>query len=130
MSVPETLEGERASCAGARSVVRSVLTEVCRGLPLATARRLREDALIVASELTANALLHGGGVTRFSACLHGDALELRVSDRSRDMPRRAPTEHGRPGGYGWMIIQRLSSRLGVEVVPGGKTITAMVAVPA
>ncbi|MFI0242203.1 ATP-binding protein [Streptomyces sp. NPDC016845] len=129
MSVPETLEGERASCAGARSVVRSVLMEVCCGLPLNTARRLRDDALLVASELTSNALQHGGGVTSFSARLRGDALELRVSDRSRDVPCTSRPERGRPGGYGWMVVQRLSSRLGIEIEPGGKTITAMVALP-
>ncbi|MFJ9036970.1 ATP-binding protein [Streptomyces sp. NPDC102406] len=129
MSVPETLEVEGVSCAGARSVVRSVLTDACGALPLAAARRLRDDALLVASELTSNALLHGGGVTHFSASLRGDALELRVSDRSSEVPGQKPTVRGRPGGYGWMVVQRLCSRLGIEVGPGGKTITAALALP-
>ncbi|MGW6273923.1 MULTISPECIES: ATP-binding protein [Streptomyces] len=128
MSVVEavrSVETEDISCADARSAVREVLAEVCGGLPMAEAQRLRDDALLVVSELTANALLHAGGVTRFVVRLQGDELELRVSDASSDVPRRQPPARGRPGGHGWMVIQRLCSRLDVAVEPGGKTITAV-----
>ncbi|MGW6054117.1 ATP-binding protein [Streptomyces sp. NPDC055189] len=118
------MEAGDISCADARSAVREVLTEVCSSLPLPRARRLRDDALLVVSELTANALLHAGGVTRFSARLDSDELELRVSDASAQVPRRQQAVRGRPGGHGWMVIERLCSRLNVEVEPGGKTITA------
>ncbi|MEV1026464.1 ATP-binding protein [Streptomyces sp. NPDC050264] len=126
-SVAGVVETEGVSCADARSVVRSVLLEVCCGLPLPRAQRLRDDALLVVSELTANALLHAGGVTRFTASLQGDELQLRVSDGSREVPRRLSTGHGLPGGYGWMVVQRLCSRLDVEVEQDGKTITAALA---
>ncbi|MGY0021299.1 ATP-binding protein [Streptomyces sp. cg35] len=129
MSGTETLEAQDISCADARSAVRAVLMEVCPGLPLARAQRLRDDALLVVSELTANALLHAGGVTRFKACLTDDELQLHVSDSSRAEPRRLATVHGRPGGYGWRVVQRLCSRVHVEVEPDGKTITAALALP-
>ncbi|MYW70096.1 ATP-binding protein [Streptomyces sp. SID8379] len=129
MSVAETLEAEDVSCADTRSAVRSVLLEACFALPPHEATRLRDDALLVVSELTTNALLHAGGVTRFTACLTGGELQLRVSDRSVEVPRRLPTVPGRPGGYGWMVVQRLASRVSVEVGPEGKTIVAALALP-
>ncbi|MEU6127524.1 ATP-binding protein [Streptomyces sp. NPDC047123] len=129
MSVAEAVETEDISCADARSAVREVLVEVCCGLPLPDAQRLRDDALLVVSELTANALLHAGGVTRFSVGLAGDEIQLHVSDGSRDVPQRLAAVRGRPGGHGWMVVQRLCSRLDVAVEPEGKTITAVLALP-
>ncbi|MFH8487635.1 ATP-binding protein [Streptomyces longisporoflavus] len=123
----KTVEAKDISCADARSAVREVLVEVCCGLPVPRAQRLRDDALLVVSELTANALLHAGGLTRFSVHLTGDELMLRVSDGSTDVPRRKTAVRGRPSGHGWMVIERLCSRLDVEVEPTGKTITAALA---
>ncbi|MEV8313347.1 ATP-binding protein [Streptomyces sp. NPDC059900] len=123
----EIVEAGDISCADARSAVREVLVEVCCGLPLPRAQRLRDDALLVVSELTANALLHAGGVTRLSARLTGDEFELRVSDSSAEVPRRRPGGPGRPGGHGWMVVERLCSRLSVEADPDGKTVTAALA---
>ncbi|MET7358578.1 ATP-binding protein [Streptomyces sp. NPDC005562] len=120
---------DEISCADARSAVRSALVEVCRGLPRPEAQRLHDDALLVASELAANALLHAGGVTRFGVSIEGAELRLRVGDASREVPQRQPTVRGMPGGHGWMVIQRLCSRLDVEVEPDGKTITAVLALP-
>lgn len=121
------LESEGLSCADARAEVRSVLMEVCCGLPPARAQRLRDDALLVASELVSNALLHAGVVIRFSARLVGGDLQLRVGDCSSDVPRRREPVSGRPGGYGWNIIQRLCTRVQVDPEPGGKTVTATLA---
>ncbi|MFF3644993.1 ATP-binding protein [Streptomyces sp. NPDC002564] len=118
------METEDISCADARTAVREVLAEMSCSLPPPQAQRLRDDALLVVSELAANALLHAGGITRFSARLTGDEIELRVSDASTDVPRRQPAAPGRPGGHGWMVVQRLCSRLDVAVEPEGKTITA------
>ncbi|MET9499869.1 ATP-binding protein [Streptomyces sp. NPDC006552] len=124
MSVPGTPASERTTCAQARAEVSGVLMEVCCGLPLPEARRLHDDALLVATELTANAIRHAGGTTGFDAGLQGDTLWMRVSDRSPRVPRRAPSRPSVPGGFGWMVVQRLSSHVCVEVGPRGKTITA------
>jgi anti-sigma regulatory factor (Ser/Thr protein kinase) len=99
--------------------------------------RRTEDALLVASELATNAVMHGGGITGFQARVVGAVLLLAISDRSDATPttiRRLPGDL-RPGGYGWPIIQRLARQVVVETRrraagegpsgagPGGKTIT-------
>jgi anti-sigma regulatory factor (Ser/Thr protein kinase) len=88
-----------------------------------------EDTLLVASELAANAIVHGGGITGFQTRVADGVLHVAVSDGSDRAPAavaRAPGDL-RPGGFGWPIIRRLA--LGVDVrphAPGGppgKTIT-------
>ncbi|MER5948638.1 ATP-binding protein [Streptomyces sp. NPDC001904] len=129
MVVASATETRGISSADARSQLRSVLTEVCGGLPLPQARRLRDDALLVVSELTANALRHAGGVTRFSIRLNSKELQLRVSDASGTSPRALPPEAGRPGCYGWEMAHRLCTRLQVTTDAWGKTVTAALALP-
>ncbi|MFJ9127366.1 ATP-binding protein [Streptomyces sp. NPDC102340] len=120
-------ECEDISCADARMQVRSVLKEACGGLSLARAQQLRDDALLVVSELITNALLHAGAVTGFCARLAGNELQLRVSDASPEVPKDLSPVLGRQGGYGWTIVQRLCSRVQVDREPGGKTVTAVLA---
>ncbi|MEU1511786.1 ATP-binding protein [Streptomyces sp. NPDC005811] len=91
------------------------------------------DALLVASELTTNAILHGGGVTAYDVDLDGPAVRVSVSDRSDRLPVVAPPldEHGRTrtGGRGWLIVCRLARDVQVSGLPsGGKRITAVVPV--
>lgn len=121
------LDTDDISCADARAEVRSVLAEVCSGLPQDRVQRLRDDALLVVSELVTNALLHAGAVTRFSARLVGDELLLRVGDSSGDVPRTRASAPGSPGGHGWKIVQRLCARVQVDREPDGKTVTAVLA---
>lgn len=89
------------------------------------------DALLVVSELTTNAMLHGGGVTDVGVRAAGGDLYLSVSDRSRRQPMAlASVDAGgrrRCGGRGWPIVCRLSREVTVEDLPsGGKRITAVV----
>ena len=68
------------------------------------------DALLVASELTTNAMLHGGGVTDFEVTLDDRDVHLSVSDRSQELPTSARGHDGRgsmrTGGHGWPIVCR------------------------
>ncbi|MFJ6728736.1 ATP-binding protein [Streptomyces sp. NPDC091281] len=91
------------------------------------------DALLVASELATNAILHGGGLTAFGADLDGRAVRVSVSDRSDLLPVAPPpgdAQHrGRflVGGRGWPLVCRLAREVRVRCLPtGGKTITALV----
>ncbi|MEU1040673.1 ATP-binding protein [Streptomyces sp. NPDC005551] len=89
------------------------------------------DALLVASELTTNAILHGGGVTDFEVTLVDRAVRLSVSDRSDEVPRARSRvdDRGRMrvGGHGWPIICRLARDVVVSNLhPVGKRITAVV----
>ncbi|MFI2436065.1 ATP-binding protein [Streptomyces sp. NPDC018693] len=89
------------------------------------------DALLVASELTTNAILHGGGVTEFDVDLDGRAVRVSVSDHSDRLPVVVDSHDDRAGrrtgGRGWPIVCRLSREVRVADLPsGGKRITAVV----
>jgi anti-sigma regulatory factor (Ser/Thr protein kinase) len=88
-----------------------------------------EDALLVTSELTTNAILHGGGITGFDVDVDSGGVRVSVSDGSDEMPMAAPPADGpgRPGGRGWPIVCRLARDVRVAQLPcGGKRITAVV----
>ncbi|MFJ3755149.1 ATP-binding protein [Streptomyces sp. NPDC090080] len=110
----------------ARRAVRGALA---RQAPPCAATAL-DDALLVTSELTTNAIVHGGGITGFDVDVEGCALRVSVSDRSDALPvtERIPGEadDDRPGGRGWPIVCRLARDVEVAGLPrGGKRITAV-----
>ncbi|GAA1283523.1 MULTISPECIES: ATP-binding protein [Streptomyces] len=121
-------EIKEMGCHDARTEVRAVVETACR-LRSDQTRRFREDALLVTSELTSNAILHGGGLTRFNARIEDGSLLVQVSDRSMTAPHLVRHNPGLPGGFGWMITQRLASHVSVDIQPDGKTITAVLALP-
>ncbi|MFE9017512.1 ATP-binding protein [Streptomyces sp. NPDC007808] len=119
------------SPAEARGTVRQVLSEQSRAQGATCAPDTLSDALLVASELTTNAMLHGGGVTDFDAEVVGENLYLSVSDRERRRPVvKSPLDrHGRYrcGGRGWPIVCRLARDVLVSDLPaGGKRVTAVI----
>ncbi|MFF5483464.1 ATP-binding protein [Streptomyces sp. NPDC012935] len=122
------------SPAEARGAVRRVLSEQSRARGAACEPDTLSDALLVASELTTNAMLHGGGVTGFDVEVVGENLYLSVSDRERRRPVALdPVDrHGRHrcGGRGWPIVCRLSETVLVSDLPtGGKRVTAVLPLP-
>ncbi|WP_217142448.1 ATP-binding protein [Streptomyces sp. AC627_RSS907] len=118
--------------AEARRTVERVVT-ACRGThgPTWCDAGALSDAVLVASELTTNAILHGGGVTDFRVDVVGPEVRLSVSDRSRELPvavpRTDPQGRRRVGGRGWPIVCRLARDVRVADLPsGGKCITVVV----
>ncbi|MEU6816787.1 ATP-binding protein [Streptomyces sp. NPDC046860] len=118
--------------ADARRAVRRVVRERCRDRALTCADETLEDALLVASELTANAILHGGGITRFEVDVDTRGVRLSVSDLSDERPREAAgsgteADRTRTGGRGWPIVSLLARDVRVAGLPrGGKCVTAVV----
>ncbi|CAL9349637.1 MULTISPECIES: ATP-binding protein [Streptomyces] len=117
--------------AEARRAVERAVAERCRATRTPCDQDALSDALLVASELTTNAILHGGGVTDFHVDVDGPGVRVSVSDRSDALPVTAPRtdQHGRTrhGGHGWPIVCRLSRDVRVSDLPsGGKRITAVV----
>jgi anti-sigma regulatory factor (Ser/Thr protein kinase) len=117
--------------ADARRTVRRAVAERCRDRALVCAGQALDDALLVTSELTTNAILHGGGITGFDVAVDSGGVRVSVSDRSDDVPvaTARPDESDRcaAGGRGWPIVCRLARDVRVAGLPcGGKCITAVV----
>jgi anti-sigma regulatory factor (Ser/Thr protein kinase) len=120
--------------AEARRAVEHAVAERCRVTHTACDQDALSDALLVTSELTTNAILHGGGVTDFHVDVEGPGVSVSVSDRSDELPV-ALTQvdqdgRWRAGGRGWPIVCRLARDIRVTDLPtGGKCITAVVPLP-
>ncbi|MEU9097347.1 ATP-binding protein [Streptomyces sp. NPDC048361] len=85
-----------------------------------------ETLALVVSELTTNALRHGGGRYTLRLQATADWVDVAVSDVSPMLPReRTPDLHGGAGGFGWHMIRRLVSDISVTPTPRqGKIIRA------
>ncbi|QKW17959.1 ATP-binding protein [Kitasatospora sp. NA04385] len=90
--------------------------------------RALADAQLAVTELIANALHHGGGLTRFDARLGpgGTELVVDVEDGDDRHPVVQPLHDRDPattGGRGWAIVQALAATCHVVPLPaGGKRI--------
>ncbi|MFJ9536159.1 ATP-binding protein [Streptomyces sp. NPDC101225] len=117
--------------ADARQAVERAVAELCRTMHTPCDADALGDALLVASELTTNAILHGGGVTDFRVDVADSNVSVSVCDRSDRQPvaRNAADLRRRQsiGGHGWPIVCRLARDVRVLALPaGGKCITAVV----
>jgi anti-sigma regulatory factor (Ser/Thr protein kinase) len=124
---PESRRPPPLRPADARRAVRGAVAR--QAVPCAA--EALDDALIVTSELTTNAILHGGGITGFDVDVDASAVRVSVSDRSDEVPvARKPLDgrdRCRPGGRGWPIVCRLARDVEIAGLPcGGKRITAVV----
>ncbi|MFI7385571.1 ATP-binding protein [Streptomyces sp. NPDC049813] len=124
MGAQEASDTEHFTCSQARTDTSRALSALDAELTTGQAQRMREDALLIASELASNALRHGGGVTRFSARVHDGALLVEVSDPSPQEPLLRPNDPAVPGGFGWMMVNNLAHTVTVETGERGKTIRA------
>jgi anti-sigma regulatory factor (Ser/Thr protein kinase) len=119
----ERFGADLASVPASRSWARSVLTGCVDD-------RAVDDALLVVSELTTNALLHAG--TAFELAVEADGasgvVHVAVTDASTARPvvRTDPAPHA-TSGRGMWLIERLCRRWGVERHAGGKRVWCEVA---
>lgn len=87
---------------------------------LAAIDSIRDDALLVASELVSNAVVHSGSdpseEIELVAELERSALRLVVTDpgHSDQMPTVRGSEYGGPGGRGLRVVEALARRWGRE----------------
>ena len=92
-------------------------------------RTLTEDAELVVSELTTNALRAACQELRVSIELHRAELVVSVRDDAGGWPHpryAAPTD---PSGRGLQLVGAMSERWGVTPAEGGKAVWAALAVP-
>ncbi|MFB6675686.1 ATP-binding protein [Streptomyces sp. NPDC057684] len=88
------------------------------------------DAVLVVSELVANAARIKGSHCRMSLCLDADELTVSVHDDSPHHPRLKPNSLSAESGRGISLVDALSRRMSVVSDPyGGKTVRAVLAHP-
>lgn len=84
-----------------------------------------EDALLVASELATNAVLHAG--TDFTVAIAvGEVIRLEISDASVSQPAVLSSPNG--SGYGLRLVLEIADRWGVRGRDDGKTVWVELAV--
>ncbi|MFF2198813.1 ATP-binding protein [Streptomyces sp. NPDC058157] len=111
------------------SCVRGVLDALPGEGDGAAAARLREDVLLVACELLANACRHTAGPTRLDIHLSGGRITVAVTDRAVAAPVLRPWRPREPHGHGLHVVDRLAVDWGVRPAPGGKTVWATLPAP-
>ena len=85
---------------------------------------MRDDALLVASELTSNAVRHSGtaptGEIELRAQLVPEGVMIEVIDegRSGDVPHTRRSDADGPGGFGLPVIEAIALRWGAERLSG------------
>jgi anti-sigma regulatory factor (Ser/Thr protein kinase) len=103
--------------------------------PLSELASVREDALLLTSELVTNAVLHSGCApadeVEVVAELTPEAVIIAVTDagRSGRTPTTAQQPRREPGGHGLRLIDALALRWGTEE-NGGRRVWAEVALAA
>ncbi|MFF3918519.1 ATP-binding protein [Streptomyces sp. NPDC001852] len=86
--------------------------------PAAAAGTVETLALVV-SELSTDALRHGGGRYTLELTFTAEAVNAAVSDLNPAPSReRAPDLDGRAGGFGWPMVRRLTSKVTIAPRPG------------
>jgi anti-sigma regulatory factor (Ser/Thr protein kinase) len=111
--------------------VTTTLPEVAQGVVLA--RRLTretlaswgfgsdvDDTVLLVSELVENALRHGRGAPVLRLRRLATGVRVEVFDESPVLPQAR--ESGPSGGWGMLLVARLSTRWGAEERDGGKVV--------
>jgi PAS domain S-box-containing protein len=106
------LPGGTHASAAARRVVADTLVGVA-------SKTMLDDLLIVVTELVNNAVVHGGAEdasSRVSVHVAAAPEQLRaeVSSRGTAFDLRQPSPPEEPGGFGLFLVDRLSSRWGLD----------------
>jgi serine phosphatase RsbU (regulator of sigma subunit) len=85
---------------------------------------LVDDAVLVASELATNAMLHGGGITAVRVSEVPAGVRIEVHDRRQVPPRMALDNPDAMTGRGLHLVAALSARWAAEPTDEGKIVWA------
>ena len=117
----ETLELTLVPDTNAPSTARSALT---RSFSASLTVRGLDDARLLVTELISNSLRHGAMRSSDRVSLRAQVtdglMRVEVGDPGRNGPVQMREPGAQVGGYGLVMVQRLSKRWGVE--RGGETV--------
>ena len=85
---------------------------------------LADDAVLVASELATNAILHAGGLAAVRVAPVADGVRIEVHDRTRVPPTMARASLEAMTGRGLRLVASLSTRWAAEPNNDGKVVWA------
>jgi DNA-binding NarL/FixJ family response regulator len=89
-----------------------------------------DDALLVVSELAANAITHAESGCRIRLSLNPATLRIDVIDTGTGTPEPQPASSTEEHGRGLLLVAALTTAWGLEIVPGeGKLVWAELARP-
>ncbi len=108
---------DRRLVAEVRAFVTSELRRRCRA-------DLVDDAVLVATELATNAILHAGGVAAVRVDGTNEGVRIEVHDRTRVPPVLARSSEDAMTGRGLRLVGALSARWQAEPTAEGKMIWA------
>ena len=131
-SVGETREGGRATLDLPQELtsVRTARQFVDEMLADWKIEDLRDDALLVASELTANAITHAESACLLRLSVSDSTLRIEVVDTGDGTPEPQPSSNTEEHGRGLHLIAALTTAWGMEVIPGeGKLVWAELPLP-
>jgi DNA-binding NarL/FixJ family response regulator len=115
------LPHELASVRTARLFVKEKVTEW-------QLEPILDDALLVASELAANAITHADSACRITLSLGSSTLRIDVTDTGAGTPEPQPPSATEEHGRGLHLISAMATAWGLEVLPGeGKVVWAELA---
>jgi anti-sigma regulatory factor (Ser/Thr protein kinase) len=108
--------------AAAAGHARRVLRAVLDGWDLP--EECRDDVLLVAGELTANAVDHAGTPFELTIRRDADTLHVAVADRSALAPVQRPHNPTAARGRGLQMVAAVARRWSYDVGAEGKTVWA------
>jgi anti-sigma regulatory factor (Ser/Thr protein kinase) len=106
--------GERAPSL-ARRVVADALTEL-------GAADVVETAVLLASELVTNALLHGSPTVSVEVLAVPGGIRVAVQDAHPDVPAKRSAAREDEHGRGLLLVDTLARSWGVDARPPGKSV--------
>ncbi len=87
-----------------------------------------DDVVLVTSELVANAIRHARSPISVSLDLEDRLVTVKVADASPGLPTVRRSSALQPGGRGLPIVADLSTSWGIEKIPRGKCVWAVIEV--
>ena len=104
----------------AAGMARRIVAEACTSADLGA--DARDSALLCASELVTNAIVHGRSEVRLIVDASPHRMRIEVGDDSSRHPHLQPADDGALDGRGLFIVDLLATRWGVRDDELGKVV--------